>query len=268
MRGDVRVRSPHRGRKWKEMVKNHEARWKGEKKLKGQRERGRGKVVVIFLQLCTPENHTSPIVVIHTDKVLILHIPVAQNTFFFLSFFFYFITFAPQNEDNRNDGTPLESGCVNMYIIKISDLWCEVTWAQGHSGNPNKFDLNWMWMWSQWRRSGGLCGLPSSGGFININVWQCQKYRRLCNVSVNGPLGGGWHVTNSVKFSLFVCLSSWFGRHYIWSQLICLRWQSLNATPFKQGQSTEPSINQSTLSHKMQWSIRQFSPVIKRRAGW
>lgn len=76
---------------------------------------------LIFLQLCTPENHTSPIVVIHTDKVLILHIPVAQNTFF-LSFFFYFITFAPQNEDKRNDGTPLESGCVNMYIIKISDL--------------------------------------------------------------------------------------------------------------------------------------------------
>lgn len=72
----------------------------------------------------------------------------------------------------RNDGTLLVSGCVNMYIIKISDLWCEVTWAQGHSGNPNKFDLNWMWMWSQWRRSGGLCGLPSSGCFFSEQ--QCQ----------------------------------------------------------------------------------------------
>lgn len=43
---------------------------------------------LIFLQLCTPENHTSPIVVIHTDKVLILHIPVVFFVFFLL---FYYI---------------------------------------------------------------------------------------------------------------------------------------------------------------------------------
>lgn len=68
-----------------------------------------------FLQLCTLGNHTSPTVVIHTDKLLILHNPCLFFKFYYTCFSVHF-----QKEDNRNDGTFLESGCV--YIIKISDL--------------------------------------------------------------------------------------------------------------------------------------------------